>query len=119
MEQMAEAGQILLSDSTQALAQAYIDAVSLGPQSVKGMPEPVEVFRLTGAIAPRSRWHAASGPSLSGFTGRQGERQALRTALEEVRAGTGRVVGLVGDAGIGKSRLIHEIVSSDLAQDCT
>ncbi|MGE0151506.1 MAG: adenylate/guanylate cyclase domain-containing protein [Reyranellaceae bacterium] len=119
MEQMAEAGQVLLSANTQALAEAYIDAQSLGLQDVKGMPAPIEVFRLLGATSPRSRWHASSGASLSSFTGRRNERQALQMALEEVYRGSGRVVGLVGEAGIGKSRLIHEIVSADLAQDCT
>lgn len=119
MEQMAEAGQVLLSANTFAFAEAYIDAVSLGPQEVKGLTEKMEVYRLSGAVSPRSRWHASSAASLSGFTGRANERETLYAALAEVQRGSGRVVGLVGEAGIGKSRLIHEIVSSDLAKDCT
>ncbi|MDF3073366.1 MAG: family ATPase [Alphaproteobacteria bacterium] len=119
MEQMAEPGSVLMSAHTQALAEAYIDAESLGRHDVKGMPDPLEVFRLVGATSPRSRWHAASGQSLSDFTGRHIERQTLHAALEDVQRGGGRVVGLVGEAGIGKSRLIHELVSSELAQECT
>lgn len=119
MEQMAEAGQVLLSANTMALAEAYVEAQSLGPQNVKGMPAPMEVFRLSGATSPRSRWHASSGATLSNFTGRHSERQTLHAALQEVHRGAGRVVGLVGEAGIGKSRLIHELVTSEQAGECT
>jgi len=119
MEQMAEAGQVMLSASTFELAEAYVDAVSLGPQSVKGVKAPVEVYRLNGATSPRSRWHASTGPSLSGFTGRDAEHRSLCATLEEVCRGGGQVVGLVGEAGIGKSRLIHELVSSEAAKECT
>jgi len=118
MEQMAETGAVVMSANTFALAEAYIDAQSMGPHEVKGLKAPMELYRLNGAVSPRSRWHAASGPSLSDFTGRADERKALCDLLENVRSGSGHAVGLVGEAGIGKSRLIHEIVSSEAAVEC-
>ncbi|MGE0659651.1 MAG: adenylate/guanylate cyclase domain-containing protein [Reyranellaceae bacterium] len=118
MEQMAGGGEVTLSPTTYALAEAYIDAQSLGLHEVKGIPAPMEVYRLNGAVSPRSRWQAAAGTSLSGFTGRDEERRTLHELLEKVTAGVGQTVALIGDAGIGKSRLIHELVSSPAAADC-
>ena len=79
---------------------------------MKGLAEPVEVYELVGAGAVRSRLQAAAARGLTRFVGRDGELEQLRQALERARAGHGQVVALVGDPGVGKSRLVYEVTHS-------
>jgi tetratricopeptide (TPR) repeat protein len=112
MEQLATPGSIRLTAATLRLVEGLVRVTALGPVPVKGMPEPVEVFELTGASAIRRRLQAAAARGLTPFVGRQQELAALLQALVQARAGHGQVVALVGDAGVGKSRLVHECVSA-------
>ena len=84
----------------------------LGPIPVKGLAEPVEVFELVGASTVRRRLQASAARGLTRFVGRQYELESLRQALERVGAGHGQVVAAVGEAGVGKSRLVYEFVHS-------
>ena len=84
----------------------------LGPRAVKGLAEPVEVYELVGAGAVRSRLQAATARGLTRFVGRDGELEQLGQALERARAGHGQVVAVVGDPGVGKSRLVYEVTHS-------
>jgi predicted ATPase len=93
-----------------------VQVQALGPVPVKGLTEPVEVFELTGASALRRRLQAAAARGLTPFVGRQQELDTLSQALAQAGAGHGQVVALVGDAGVGKSRLVHECVSSHRTQ---
>jgi ATP-dependent Clp protease ATP-binding subunit ClpA len=70
------------------------------------MTEPVEVYELTGASTIRRRLQAAVARGLTTFVGRDTEIAALRQALEQAGAGHGQVVAAVGEAGVGKSRLV-------------
>src|SRR5262249_27890593 len=79
---------------------------------VKGLPEPVEVFELIGASTVRQRLQVSAARGLTRFVGRQQELAALQQALEWAGAGHGQVVAVVGEAGVGKSRLIYEFVHS-------
>jgi predicted ATPase len=83
---------------------------------VKGLEEPVEVFELTGASDLRRRLQAAAARGLTPFVGRQQELDALHQALERAQTGHGQVVALVGEAGVGKSRLVYECVHSHHTQ---
>ena len=83
---------------------------------VKGLAEPVEVFELVGASALRRRLHAAAARGLTRFVGRDTELDQLHQALERARAGHGQVVALVGEAGVGKSRLVYEYVHAHHTQ---
>jgi class 3 adenylate cyclase/tetratricopeptide (TPR) repeat protein len=112
MEQLTEPGSILLSPATMELAEGYVDVKPLGPLPVKGLPTPVEVYELVGAGAVRSRLHAAAARGLSRFVGRDGEVDQLRQALERAQAGHGQVVAVVGEPGVGKSRLYWEFIHS-------
>jgi tetratricopeptide (TPR) repeat protein len=112
MEQLAEPGAIVLSPATLDLAEGYVEVSALGPQPVKGLAEPVEVYELVGAGAVRSRLQAATARGLTHFVGRDGEREQLQQALERARAGHGQVVTVVGDPGVGKSRLVYEVTHS-------
>jgi ATP-dependent Clp protease ATP-binding subunit ClpA len=108
MEQMAKPGSILMTTATLQLAEGYIRATSLGPVAVKGLDAPVEVCELVGASGIRRRLQATATRGLTPFVGRDAEFAALVQALERARAGHGQVVAVVGEAGVGKSRLVYE-----------
>ena len=112
MEQLALPGTIRLTAATLALAEGYVEVRSLGPVPVKGMAEPVEVYDLAGAGAARTRLQAARGRGLTRFVGRDAEIQQLRLAADEARRGRGQVVAVVGEPGVGKSRLYYEFLHS-------
>jgi AAA ATPase domain len=83
---------------------------------VKGVDEPIDVFELVGASAIRQRLQAAVARGLTRFVGRQTELAALHQALAQASAGQGQVVAAVGEAGVGKSRLVYEVVHSHRLQ---
>ncbi len=112
MEQMAKPGSVLLTPATLRLAEGHVRVKSLGPVSVKGLGETVEVFELTGAASTRTRLQVAAGRGLTRFVGRDTELDQLRVALERAGAAHGQVVALVGEPGVGKSRLVWELVHS-------
>src|SRR5262249_40264072 len=89
---------------------------SLGPVPVKGLADPVEVFELVGASAVGQRLQAAVMRGLTRFVGREAEIAALAQALTQADAGHGQVVASVGEAGVGKSRLLYEFVHSHRTQ---
>jgi class 3 adenylate cyclase/tetratricopeptide (TPR) repeat protein len=112
MEQVAAPGTILLTPDTLALAEGFVQVTPLGPMSVKGLPAPVEVYELAGASAARSRLHAAAARGLTRFVGRDPEMEHLRRAFAPAAEGRGQVVAVVGEPGVGKSRLYHEFIHS-------
>jgi class 3 adenylate cyclase/tetratricopeptide (TPR) repeat protein len=116
MEQMAMPGSIMMTADTLQLAEGYVQVKSLGPVNVKGMNEPVEVHEVTGAGLARSRLQAAAARGLTRFVGRDAETEQLRKALEQARADHGQVVGVVGEPGLGKSRLFFEFIHSHRTQ---
>ena len=117
MEQLATPGTILLTAATLRLAEGLVQVQPLGPMPVKGLTEPVEAYELLGASALRRRLQAAAARGLTRFVGRQHELDTLAQALEQARTGHGQVVALVGEAGVGKSRLVYEVVHSHRTQD--
>jgi class 3 adenylate cyclase/tetratricopeptide (TPR) repeat protein len=116
MEQLATPGSIRLTPSTLGLVEGLVQVTALGPVPVKGLVEPVEVFELVGASTMRRRLQAAAARGLTPFVGRQRELEALHQALARAQTGHGQVVALVGEAGVGKSRLVHECVHSHRTQ---
>ena len=116
MEQLATPGSIRLTASTLRLVDGLVQVNALGPIPVKGLPEPVEVFELVGASAVRRRLQAAVARGLTRFVGRETELSALAQALAQAGAGHGQVVAAVGEAGVGKSRLLYEFVHSHRTQ---
>ena len=112
MEQLARPGTVLLTAATLRLVEGYVEVMPLGPVPVKGLPEPLEVYELVRAGPVRSRLQAAVARGLTRFVGRDGELEHLRQALAHAGAGHGQVVARVGEAGIGKSRLLYEFTRS-------
>ena len=116
MEQMATPGSSRLTAATLRLVEGLVQVTALGPVPVKGLEEPVEVFELVGASRLRRRLQAAAARGLTPFVGRQQELEALHQALARAQTGHGQVVALVGEAGVGKSRLVHEVIHSHRTQ---
>src|SRR5574341_416262 len=112
MEQLAPPGSIRLTAETLRLAEGFLQVAPLGPIPVKGLAAPVEVFELLGAAPTRTRLQAAAARGLTRFVGRQPELEALGQALAKAHAGHGQVAALVGEAGVGKSRLVWEFTHS-------
>ncbi len=108
MEHLAEAGTAYLSESTAALVSGYCRLRDLGEFRVKGAREPVRVHQLLGEGPLRTRFDASRSRGLTRFIGRVGEMARLDTVLENARRGRGGVLGVVGEAGVGKSRLCFE-----------
>jgi len=116
MEQTATPGSIRLTPATLRLVEGLVQVNALGLVPVKGLVEPVEVFELTGASGVRRRLQAAAARGLTRFVGRDQELVIMQQALEQASAGHGQVVALVGEAGVGKSRLVYECVHSHRTQ---
>jgi predicted ATPase/class 3 adenylate cyclase len=116
VEQLATPGSILLTSDTLRLAEGYVRVASLGPINIKGMPEPVEVHELTGAGTARTRLQAAALRGLTRFVGRDAELEHLRRILGQAETGHGQVVAIVGEAGVGKSRLVYEFTHTHRLQ---
>jgi class 3 adenylate cyclase/tetratricopeptide (TPR) repeat protein len=118
MEQMAMPGSVLTTADTFRLVEGYVEVKSLGPVPVRGLTHPIEVYEVTGGGPERTRLQAAAWRGLTRFVGRDGEINQLREALDRARNGHGQVVAVVGEPGVGKSRLIHEFVNSHHTADC-
>jgi hypothetical protein len=108
MEQMAMPGSILITPEVLGLVEGFVQVKALGAMPVRGLRDPVEVYEVTGAGVVRSRLQVAVARGLTPFVGRQSELETLQQALAQAQAGHGQVVALVGDAGVGKSRLLAE-----------
>ena len=116
MEQLASPGGTRLTANTLALAEGFVQVRSLGPVPVKGIAEPVEIFELVGAGAVRTRLQAARARGFTRFVGRNVEMEQIRQSAEQARKGRGQLIAVVGEAGVGKSRLFYEFLHSHHTQ---
>ena len=117
MEQMAKPGSVLTTGETLRLAEGFVQVKALGPVAVKGLADPVEVFELVGAASTRTRLQAFAARGLTRFVGRQAEVEALRQALERAGTSHGQVVAVIGEPGVGKTRLVYEFTRSHHTHD--
>jgi class 3 adenylate cyclase/tetratricopeptide (TPR) repeat protein len=117
MEQMAKPGSVLTTADTLRLAEGYVAMEPLGPVPVKGLSDPVQIYEVTGAGAARTRLQAAAGRGLTRFVGRDVQFEQLLRAQQLTGDGRGQVVAIVGEAGVGKSRLVHEFLHSHHTAD--
>ena len=110
MEQLAPADGIALSQHTQKSVDVFFMLRALGPVQVKGVRDPVGVFVLEGVGRLRTRLDTARARGLSRFVGRDDEIEVLESALQRALEGAGRVAAVVGEPGVGKSRICAEFV---------
>jgi class 3 adenylate cyclase/tetratricopeptide (TPR) repeat protein len=116
MEQIADPGAIVITPKTLALAEGYVEVKSLGAVPVRGLAEPVEVYEIMGSGPSKTRLQAATRRGLTPFVGRDAELEQLRRAQQLAGAGHGQMVAVVGDPGLGKSRLFWEFIHEDSFQ---
>jgi len=112
MEQLATPGSILLSAEGLRLAEGFVQVKTLGPIPVKGLSEKVEVYEVVGGASVRTRLQAAAMRGFNRFVGRDAEMEQLQHALQQAWNRRGQVVGVVGEPGVGKSRLFWEFTRS-------
>ncbi len=108
LQSLATGGAIVVSAPTYTLTEGYFTYTSLGTAQVKGVSEPVPLYQVVGVGPLRTRLEMAARRGLVRFVGRQGELTQLHKALEQARGGRGQIVGVVGEPGVGKSRLYYE-----------
>ena len=116
MEQVAAPGTIRLTADSLRLAEGFVDVTPLGPVPVKGLANPVEVYALIGAGQVRTRLQAAARRGLTDFVGRDPEFEQLRRLLQLAGEGRGQIAAIVGEAGVGKSRLAYELAHAHRLQ---
>jgi class 3 adenylate cyclase/tetratricopeptide (TPR) repeat protein len=108
LQQLAEAGQIVTSDSTRQAVEGYCKLNFLGDFSLKGMREPVPAWEVVADRGVRTRLEIATETGLTAFVGRERELMILQQSYEKALAGQGQMVFIIGEPGIGKSRLLLE-----------
>jgi class 3 adenylate cyclase len=110
MQQIAEPGKVYLTQHTAHLVEGFFELRDLGQPKVKGVAESLRVYEVEGAGTSRTRLDVARRRGFSRFVGRADEMETLELAFHRATEGDGQVVGVVGEAGVGKSRLCLEFV---------
>jgi class 3 adenylate cyclase/predicted ATPase len=109
LQTLAATNTVVVSESTRRLLPAAFDFQDLGPKELKGVTEPVQVYRVVSAKNTTSRFEAAHTGSLTPLIGRSSELSLLVDRWQKVKEGDGQVIFLSGIPGVGKSRLLHEL----------
>ncbi|HEU4759476.1 MAG TPA: adenylate/guanylate cyclase domain-containing protein [Dehalococcoidia bacterium] len=118
MESLAKPDSVLVTGTTHALTEDYFRWSPLGPIAVKGSSQPIEAYELLGPSEVKTRLQAGARRGLTPFIGRSREMDHLKETLELGKRGHGQVVGVVGDPGVGKSRLFLEFKGLDRTNGC-
>jgi class 3 adenylate cyclase/tetratricopeptide (TPR) repeat protein len=119
MEQLAEPSKMLLTEHTAHLVEGFFQLRDLGQSKVKGTAEPLRLYELESVGPMRTRLEVSRARGFSKFVGRDDDMQTLEAALARSREGNGQVVGVVSEAGVGKSRLCYEFVERCRARGLT
>ncbi|HKO22176.1 MAG TPA: adenylate/guanylate cyclase domain-containing protein, partial [Candidatus Eisenbacteria bacterium] len=109
LQQAGQPGQVTISEATHRLVHGYFETRKLGQIHLKGKAEPVTAWEVIGAHDSRTRLEVESARGLTPFVGRERELRVMLDAFQRARAGAGQAIVLVGEAGIGKSRLLLEL----------
>jgi class 3 adenylate cyclase len=119
MESLAAPGAVFVSEATHKLVKDFFEFKTLNITEIKGKEKPQKAYELIKPGAIETRIEASAAKGLSKFVGRKNSMAALQELLEKVNAASGQVVGIVGEAGVGKSRLILELRQSLLKNEYT
>jgi class 3 adenylate cyclase/tetratricopeptide (TPR) repeat protein len=115
MQELAGPGAVLLSSSTLRQVEGFIQVTGLGAVQVKGVSQPVEVYEVIGATTARTRVQAGAARGLTPLVGRRTEIEVFNKLVEQAASGKGQILAMVGEPGMGKSRLVHEFTRHQLA----
>jgi predicted ATPase/class 3 adenylate cyclase len=119
LEQTAEPGTIQITADTYKLVAGYFRSQDLGPQDIKGKAAKVHVYRVTGERGARSRLDVERERGFTRFVGRGRELELLCDGFERAKGGRGQAISMVGEAGLGKSRLLYEFRNALAGADLT
>ena len=111
LQGLATPNTVVISAATFRLVEGYCTVEDLGPQTLKGVTTPQQVYRVVGVSAAQSRLEIAAATGLTPLIGRDADVALLRDRWAQSRDGQGQVVLLCGEAGIGKSRLVEELTA--------
>ena len=114
MQEISGPGEALMSASTLRQVEGFIQIQPLGPVQVKGVSQAVEVYSVIGATSARTRVQAGAARGLTPLVGRSTEIDIFRQLVKRVSAGRGQILAMVGEPGVGKSRLVHEFTCHQL-----
>jgi len=117
MEELAAPGAILLTAASAREVEGFVELKTLPAVEAKGVSQPVAVFELVGATSARTRLQAAARRGLTPFVGRQAEIELFQRLVEKAGSGGGQILAMLGEAGMGKSRLVHEFTQNYLPPD--
>jgi class 3 adenylate cyclase/tetratricopeptide (TPR) repeat protein len=117
MQELAGAGAILMTAATLREVEGFVEVKSLGGVQAKGVSRPIDAYEMVGATAARKRLHAAVTRGLTPFVGRKTEIETFQKAIEKSAAGRGQIFSMVGEPGMGKSRLVYEFTHSHVPPD--
>jgi class 3 adenylate cyclase/predicted ATPase len=116
LKDMSASGRLICTEATHRLFQGRFQCVGLGSHPIKGVPQPVQIFQVEQLAAVRNPIEVAAPAALSPLTGRDHEISLLKDRWEQAQDGMGQVVLLVGEPGLGKSRLVHTLKEHVLGQ---
>jgi class 3 adenylate cyclase/tetratricopeptide (TPR) repeat protein len=119
MEQLAESGCVYVTEHTQTLIEGFFKLRDLGLSSIKGVSQPVRIYALEEIREYRTRLDISQERGFSRFIGRGNEMAVLQSAYQRALNGKGNVVGIVGEPGVGKSRLCYEFLELNRKSDAT
>jgi hypothetical protein len=108
LQNVAAPGQVAISETTHRLVAGYCTTRPLGEHALKGKTEPIDVWEVLATQETRTRLEVEAERGLTPFVGRQRELQLLTDCFAQVETGQGQIAFLVGEAGLGKSRLLLE-----------
>ena len=114
MQELSGPGEALISGSTLRQVEGFIQIQPLGPVQVKGVSQAIEVYSVIGATSARTRVQAGAARGLTPLVGRSAEIDVFKKLVEQVTEGRGQILAMIGEAGMGKSRLVHEFTRHKL-----
>jgi len=119
MEELAEPGTVYVTEDTFKLTEGFFRFEALGERQVKGKELPVKAYRVIAPSTRRTRFDVSAELGLTPFVGRHKELELLLDGLERARAGKGQAFSIMGEAGVGKSRLLYEFRKAIGSEDVT
>jgi len=108
LQTVARPGSIAVSEQTRLLLEGYFELRQLGPVQVRGLGAPIQTYEVIGPGSLQSHFQVALKRGLARFVGRRHEMDEIMRALELTRVGHGQIVAVIGEPGVGKSRLLYE-----------
>jgi len=117
VQELSGPGEALISGSTLREVEGFVQIQPLGPTQVKGLSQPVEIYSLFGVTTARTRVQAGAARGLTPLVGRGTEIDIFKRLVERVSAGRGQILAMIGEPGVGKSRLVHEFTRHQLSSD--